>query len=161
MRIPPRRPFMFITWAQELGRPECPYIRRWVVDFWLFSIRLHHWISSDDPRHYHDHPWHYLSWVIKGSYKDVHEGEKCRDYGEGTHARCQVRDLRERWSLAHYRPTHRHSVEVPPTGCWTIVLTGPEVRQWGFWVDGRFLKRNRYFFDYRPHPCDSNYERIK
>lgn len=128
-----------LTWAETLGLKECPYIRRWVLDFKLFSIRIHHWISSDDPRHFHDHPWHYVSLVIKGSYIDV--SEKGEMY-------------RPRWSIQHYPPLHRHSVKIQPTGCWTIVFTGPEVRQWGFWVNGKFLKRNRYFFDYRPHPCD-------
>lgn len=130
---------MEITWAQTLGRPECPYIRRWVLDLGLFAIRIHHWMASDDDRHLHDHPWEYVSFVLWGSYIDVSD---------------IARTQRPRWSIAWYPATHKHSVEIPPTGTWTLVISGQETRQWGFWVNGRFRKRNRYFFDYKPHPCD-------
>lgn len=37
-----------IAWAEPLGRPECPYARRWVLNLGVFAIRIHHWIKSDD-----------------------------------------------------------------------------------------------------------------
>ena len=130
---------MILTWRQKLGRPECPYIERWVLDLYFFSIRLHHWISSDDPRHFHDHPWWYFSWIISGSYTD----------------KSPNGDIpRKRWSLKRYAATHQHTVQVPKEGCWTLMFTGKEKRQWGFWVKGKFKKRNRYFYDYKHHPCD-------
>ena len=58
-------------WNQKLGREECPYMRRWVIDLYFFSIRLHHWMASDDQRHYHDHPWDFISLILKGGYMDV------------------------------------------------------------------------------------------
>lgn len=127
-------------WAQELGRPECPYVRRWVLDLGLFSIRLHHWMSSDDPRHLHDHPWWYVSLILRGSYVDV-----CED----SHVRLSAGDVIFR------RAEHRHSVKVSPVGCWSLLLTGRERRTWGFWVNGKFRKRNKYFFEHGHHPCES------
>lgn len=131
---------MIWEWKQELGNSSCPYIRRWTFGFtWLFSLRIHHWLSSDDPRHFHDHPWTYFSWIILGSYID----------------RSPLGDLRrERWSIKKFPAEHKHTVVVPEGGCWTIMITGPEKRQWGFWVNGKFKKRNRYFYDYKQHPCD-------
>lgn len=128
-----------LIWGQYLGKPECPYVKRWVVDFGLFSIRLHHWINSDDQRHYHDHPWWYCSLVLSGYYDDRSpDGVKRRKPG----------------SINSFPALHRHTVEVPSTGCWTLLFTGREIRQWGFWVFGKFKKRNRYFYDFGHHPCD-------
>ena len=128
-----------ITWKQKLGHPECPYMIRWILDFKLFSIRLHHWISSDDPRHFHDHPWNFISLVISGYLIDRHPG------GDSD---------RVTWSISKFPARHKHTVMVPECGAWTIMLTGPVIRKWGFWVNGRFRKRNRYFYDYRHHPCE-------
>jgi hypothetical protein len=108
------------------------------LNFKLFSIRLHHWISSDDQRHFHDHPWWYWSFVLKGTYIDRStNGEK----------------LRDTFSLAKYPALHQHSVIIDKH-CWTLLLTGAENRIWGFWVNGRFRKRNKYFFIFGHHPCE-------
>lgn len=66
-----------VTWGQRLGREECPYMRRWVLNLGLFAIRLHHWSGSDDERHLHDHPWPFLTIVLKGGYTDVSAQVAC------------------------------------------------------------------------------------
>jgi hypothetical protein len=48
---------------------------------------------------------------------------------------------------------HRHTVEVADGGCWTVLLTGKVVRRWGFWVNGKFKKTNKYFLEHGHHPC--------
>lgn len=130
---------MKFTWRQRLGPDECPYIERWVADFGLFSIRLHHWLHSDDLRHPHDHGWNFLAIVLKGSIVDrTTEGE----------------DLRERFSVRYYPAAHQHMVVVDEPA-WTLLLTGREHRRWGYWVNGKFRKRNKYFFEHGHHsPCD-------
>lgn len=65
---PRSRPW--ITWHQELGDPRCPYLIRWLIDLRLFSIRLHHWVRSDDKRAMHDHSWWFLTFVLAGGYTD-------------------------------------------------------------------------------------------
>ena len=128
-----------ITLGEKLGNPECPYIKRWVIDFGIFSIRLHHWLSSDDQRHFHDHPWWYLTLVLKGGYTDRNpNGSKRRTIG----------------SLDFYPATHQHTVKVDRGGCWTLLITGREKRVWGFWVKNKFRKRNKYFFEHGHHPCE-------
>jgi hypothetical protein len=127
-----------LRWAEEVGRSECPYLRRWVLDFWLFSIRLHHWLASDDHRNFHDHPWWYLTFVLKGGYTDVSEaGEK------------RV----ERFTFHRFPASHKHTVRIDKGSCWTLVFTGRETRDWGFWVNGKFRKRNKYFFEWGHHQC--------
>ena len=54
------------------------------------------------------------------------------------------------------RAEHRHFVSVSKGGpVWTLLLTGPKKRNWGFWVNGKFKKANKYFFEHKKHPCKS------
>ena len=127
------------TFGQYLGRPECPYMRRWVLNLGLFSIRLHHWYSSDDDRYFHDHSWWFVTMVLFGGYTDVSKlgNEKMK-----------------RWRLKFRKAEHSHTVKVNPGGCWTLVITGPQTRKWGFYVKGKFKKANKYFLEHGHHPCN-------
>ena len=60
-----------IRWKEKLGNPECPYLYRWTFLFFGYSIRIHHWIKSDDRRFFHDHSGDLISIVVKGTYKNV------------------------------------------------------------------------------------------
>jgi hypothetical protein len=124
-----------------MGLAECPYATRWILNFGLFTIRLHHWVKSDDLRYPHNHPWWFITLVLKGHYLDVtNDGP----YG-GEHM----------WAgKCRFRPAdHSHKVKVlMPT--WTLLLTGPNVHKWGFFVDGKFKKANKYFFEQGHHPCE-------
>lgn len=131
---------MKFKWAEPLGNPECPYVIRWVADFGLFSVRIHKWLGPDDRRYFHDHEWWYVSWIVKGSYMELTPG-------------WFQFHLRERWSVKYYPATHQHTI-VPTSNTWTILLTGPKVRNFGFWVNGKFRKRNKYFFEHGHHPCE-------
>src|SRR5262245_9881749 len=128
----------FFTWNEPLGRPECPYLRRWALNFGLFSMRVHHWYSSDDHRAFHDHPWWFVTLVLRGGYTDVSPAG------------------RERMTpgKVRFRPAiHRHTTEVDSGGCWSLLLTGRQKRRWGFWVNGKFKKSNKYFLEHGHHPC--------
>lgn len=117
-------------------RPEDPYLRRWVLDFKYFSIRLHHWYSSDDLRNPHDHAWDFITFIIKGGYTNVSpEGDEY----------CKAGSFHIR------KAEHQHSVKVDSGGCWTLMFCGPERRRWGFWVNGKFRKRNKYFYEWGHH----------
>ena len=66
----------------------------------------------------------------------------------------------KRGMVKKFKAEHKHIVKVNKGGCWTLLLTGREKRQWGFWTkrkDGtfRFRKRNKYFYENGVHPCDS------
>lgn len=124
---------------EPLGLPECPYVVRWRFETPLGSIRVHHWLASDDPRAKHDHPWWFATFVFKGGYTDASpDGDD--------HLRAPAVRFR--------RATHRHTVFPDPGGAWTLMITGPKVRTWGFWTNGRFYKMNKYFFKFGHHPCD-------
>lgn len=130
---------------------------RWVAETPWFSVRLHHWLRSDDTRAHHDHPWDFVTLVVKGRYFDEHSIDPVNAMGLTDVA--VVEELRAP-CLRYRHAAHRHAVRVVPTEhAWTILLTGPIVRRWGFWErvasgTSRFVKANKWFFKEGPHPCE-------
>jgi len=104
-----------------IGDEPTPYLLRW----WLlprnrvFNVYFHEFLRSDDDRALHDHPWINVSLVLSGGYDEVTPN--------GTFRR-RVGDVVFRL------PRSRHRIalinEMP---CETLFLTGPRVREWGFW----------------------------
>lgn len=131
-------PARVFVWREKLGLPSCPYLIRWVLDLKLLSIRLHHWLGSDDARNFHDHPWNFITIVFAGSYDDVSP---------------KGRETLSPGSIRFRKAEHCHTVEVGPQGCWSLLLTGPKLRIWGFWVDGKFRRCEKYFKKFGHHPC--------
>lgn len=129
-----------IRWAEQLGLPDCPYVIRWRLETPWGSVRVHHWLGPDDDRAHHDHPWWFVTVVLRGGYTD--------------HTPTGPEHLRA--GMVRYRPAlHRHTVVPDPGGAWTLLVTGPKVRPWGFWPrDGKFIKANKWFLTRGHHPCE-------
>ena len=127
-----------LKWHERLGLPECPYVIRWRMELpGIGSVRVHHWLGPDDDRAHHDHPWWFVTFVVKGSYDD-HTPEGVEHLPAGS---------------VRFRPMlHRHYV-VPTPSAWTVLITGPKRRRWGFWPDGKFRKANKWFASRGHHPC--------
>lgn len=152
-------------WGERLGRDECPYLRRWALVAGLFSVRLHHFYRSDDARAFHDHPWWFVTLVLKGGYTDVSPCPDCGGtgmlWGEVPQIMCLTCEGSTE-KLDHlgpgsvrFRPAlHRHTVRVDGGGVWTCILSGPNLRTWGFYPGGRFKKANKWFLENGHHPCD-------
>lgn len=148
---------MKIVWNQNLGEDECPYARRWALITPAGSVRVHNWHRSDDKRAPHSHPWWFVTLVLKGSYEDWSYPE--RTAAGAPRLEAKMIDKLRRGSVRYRSPHHVHSVSVNRGGCWTILVTGREKREWGFWTqrkDGaaRFLRSSRYFRKFGHHPCD-------
>lgn len=138
VRIPHR--VLVIKFNEKLGLPECPYVVRWRVEFPFGSIRVHHWLSNDDPRAVHDHPWWFLTFVVKGGYTDLSP--------EGS-------EILEAPAIRFRKAEHRHTVyPLKPCGAWTVLITGRPLRKWGFYKGGKFVKANKWFLKYGHHPCE-------
>jgi hypothetical protein len=139
------------------------YLKRWWIIRrshckWLqFNIFLHQFLGSDEDRALHDHPWPFISWIVKGEYYEETPGPDWDGF------RGTQKKLRKRWSLA-YRPADwTHRVELlrdldpnrgmvydPNEGMvrewkviekpvWTVILTGPKARPWGFHCRGGWI----------------------
>jgi hypothetical protein len=129
-----------IRWKEPLGRKECPYLIRWVLNLGLFSVRVHKWLRSDDKRFFHDHSWWFIVLVLRGGYTDVDSSGNRDEMGQ--------------FSIRFRRSTHQHYVEVPEKGCLTLLLCGPPHRNWGFWVKGVFKRPLKYFHRFGHPPCN-------
>lgn len=112
---------------EKIGEDDCPYLERWVCGLGLFAVRLHHFFRSDEDD-LHDHPWPFVTLVLKGGYLDVTE-----DGGEPMSP-----------GTIRYRPAlHKHRVVTD--GCWTLVLSARKQRDWGFYVHDGWLAAREYF----------------
>lgn len=117
-------------------------------------------LRSDEDRALHDHPWSFLSIILRGGYFEISEtfeGKKTTLVRNGfAFMRTEEGRLTIQWpkNLSAYRPaTYRHRVklisfdetsqEVP---CWTLIVTGPHVREWGFWCPRYRERRVDYGF---------------
>ena len=132
---------MKLIWNYKGGLKECPYYRLWAIISKRFgSIRLHNWLADDDHRHMHNHPYAFVTIVLRGGYTDVTENGK-----------EVVRAFTWR-----YRPAnHMHSVQDVIPNSWTLLITGPASQRWGFKVGSKIIKRDKYFATLGHHnPCD-------
>lgn len=126
----------FPNWMRGRGEPdlviggaERPYMLRWYVvprNSW-FNVYLHRIKRSDDDRALHDHPWPSLSVLLKGRLGEWHgDAPAYRSFKAGAIV---------------YRPAefkHRLVVYDDTDGALTLFITGPKVREWGFWCPQGF-----------------------
>lgn len=151
-----------IAWAKRTPYMHLDgYMERW----WLFRIwrerkdrpdadqqgkiagKLHHILRSDEGRDFHDHPWPYLTIILRGGYTEhrpvfdksgLYRGETSKWYGPGS---------------IIYRPARSyHRLELPEgQTTWTLFITGPKSNSWGFLVEPR---HKVYYRQYeRIFPC--------
>ena len=103
------------------------HLDRWhVLEERSRNVRIH-CVRSSDPDDLHDHPWDYVSTLLAGSYVEVTERGAVRYSSPCTLVRTAE---------------HAHRLEVPDGPCWTLLVTGPVRRRWGFhtadgWVHWR------------------------
>lgn len=123
-----------LRWARArrpdfvIGGLDDPYLRRhWLLPRnKVFNVYVHEFLRSDDDRALHDHPWLFnCSILLEGMYWE-HTSRGTRLHGTG--------DWKFRWGAA----AHRIELLRPlgnfgkPIHCWTLFITGPRCRQWGF-----------------------------
>ncbi len=132
-----------LRWNEPLGEKDCPYAYRWVFIFFGYSIRIHHFLRSDDKRYMHDHAWWFTTLILKGSYTDVSKDANGNE----------IREVLNAGDIRHREANHAHYVQVEESGCWTILVTGKPMRNWGFWVKGKMMRPLRYFSRYGHPPC--------
>ena len=96
----------------------------------VLNIYLHKFQKDDEDQALHDHPWWFVSIMLRGKYREI------------------VRDHyveRSAPSMAFRSATHAHRVVLKrdhkdrPIPCWTILITGSVQRTWGFWCPKGFV----------------------
>jgi hypothetical protein len=95
------------------------YLSRWFVipRNLYFNIYWHKFSHSDDDRALHDHPWYSVSFLIKGEM--IEHNLKGRRHIP--------------WLLPVVRSAKfAHRLELTKGPAWTLFITGPKLRSWGF-----------------------------
>jgi hypothetical protein len=117
-----------------IGGADNPYMYRWWLiprNRWL-NAYLHRVVRDDDDRALHDHPWCSLSLMLSGLLGEVYE-QDVDELGVPQELDRFLRPGDVVWRGA----TFAHRLFLPPSGphseAWTLFVTGPRVREWGFW----------------------------
>lgn len=130
-----RKPFV-------IGPPSDPYLLRWYViprNKW-FNVYVHKFCRSDDDRALHDHPWWWVSVILKqGYYEHTEKSVAWRKPGsvvvrgaEVAH-RVELNIESDPTRRNVYNPfTQKITVYTREVPAWTLFITGPKVRNWGF-----------------------------
>jgi hypothetical protein len=105
----------------------------------LLGARVHHILRSDDDRHFHDHPWPYLTIILRGGYWEV------RPVFVDYMVSYVVRTWHGPGSVLLRRANSWHRLELPEgRTAWTLFCTGPKVQPWGFLVGRRKVGWREY-----------------
>ena len=126
----------FLLWLTSNQKPlliDVDYMERWFIipRNRFFNIYFHRFFGSDAPTP-HDHPWISLSIILDGEYLEhTPQGDYKRVAGD--------------WTFRG--PTALHWIEIDQP-VYTLFITGPRVRRWGFkckngWMDFREYINNR------------------
>ncbi|AOK04059.1 hypothetical protein WK25_05995 [Burkholderia latens] len=108
-----------------IGKPAAPYLLRWWVlpRNRFFNVYLHCFLRSDDDRALHDHPWANCSILLRGRY--VEHTISAGGINVRTERAAPAWKLRMSGAAAH-------RLELIDGPCWTLFVTGPRYREWGF-----------------------------
>lgn len=105
----------------------------WLCQQFEIAIRIHHICTADFDRALHDHPWDFVSVVLRGGYierRPLDNGHPC--FGHGSEEVASNTYRREA-SMVYRRATDRHRI-INVGNCWTLFITGPKRQWWGFYI---------------------------
>jgi len=138
--------------APDYDEPEENYMTRWrVLSAPWFGLYLHR-IDKPDPRPtLHDHPWPFLSLILRGGYtEDVGLRPPGRETSPVTGRRS--RSWRQ-GSIHRMRKSDAHTITgLRRSPTWTLLLVGrrqPSEPSWGYWDREGWTP-----FDQHPHAAD-------
>lgn len=85
----------------------------------FFNIYLHHFLHDDDDRALHDHPWWSVSFLLKGQLEEMLFDDEYR--------------VIDSWWPIFRTAKHAHRLILCSEDAWTLFITGPKSRAWGFY----------------------------
>lgn len=98
-----------------------------------WAARVHHIATADYDRVLHDHPWNFVSIVLRVGYTEV------RPVGIEPIWRANGEEVtytvdRRVGSFAYRRATDRHRIVAVLPDTYTLFITGPKRQWWGFYT---------------------------
>lgn len=127
----------------EIKKGSSVYMRRWYLLYFprLFSVRVHHIRRPDLDRFPHDHPWHFVSIILRGGYME----QWCKADDFQAVGRRWIKFNRRRVNrFSFHKKTDLHKImrfNRGDEGAWTLIFTGPKAREWGFRTDKGWVSR--------------------
>lgn len=124
------------------------YMDRWIVRTPWFQIRLHHILRYDMEGDLHDHPFAFVSLILRGGYRE----ERRRYIGSGAAAATHEDFGKPEYNVFYAgsivtcgaRDVHTLFDVLPET--WTLVLATGRSKGWGFLTDDRgMVPWHQYF----------------
>lgn len=121
-------------------------IDRWIVHLrGVGALRLHR-INKSDVRHCHDHRIDFTSLILWRGYVEWRPGHLPRRWWPGQAVRRRAEDV--------------HRLELVGGPAWTIQLSGPQRRDWQFYVPEGAVPAEHYDF-YAKHGWEKTQRLIK
>lgn len=109
---------MWSTIFPKEGATRPTMERRVLLESRVLGVYLHRFPRPGAIIGSHDHPWPFLTAVLRGGY---HEEP------------CQCRSVwRGRGAIGYRRADTIHRLKVGPTGALTLCIRGPKVRDWAW-----------------------------
>lgn len=114
----------------DVANADDTYLRRWyLIETPWFGIKLHHILRADADRALHDHPWSFVSLILRGGYTE----ERPLEHVSSPGFPWLVERIRRRPGRLHrVRADELHRIDELHGSCWTLVVNGPKRRTWGF-----------------------------
>lgn len=124
--VPPKRQPDFLIGPNA----NDPYMRRWwiIPRNKIFNIYLHHMRHDDDDRAPHDHPWWSLSLCLDGYIQEMELLPRAYESSPQQFRQNHIRKGDWKWRGKEYA----HFLKLPEGDAWTLFITGPKIRKWGF-----------------------------
>lgn len=125
-----------------------PYRRlrkRWWTRVFVpgFAARIHHILRSDGDRHFHDHPWNFLTIILKGGYWEIKPV-----FDKSNLLTGETRVWHPAGSIRFVRAKTWHRLELPPgQTAWTLFITFGYRQKWGFLIDPKYKMHYQEYLD--------------
>jgi hypothetical protein len=131
--------------AKYIGGKEDPLLIRWIL-FRIpsFGIFIHKFCRSDYDRALHDHPWTFISYILKGGYYEFTESG-IEWIGPGRRL-YRPAEFKHRVVLQQLSNGLKKWLE-PPDPSWSLVFVFRRRRKWGFWLKDKWCWWRQYDYD--------------
>lgn len=105
-----------------------------------FGVYLHDIYEPDADRDPHNHPWSFISIVLRGSYVENVYPEPL----ENSSRSWAVRKEHKRFSIHAMGRKSAHRITYAAPGLKTLILVGPRRSNWGFFTEDGYLTWQEY-----------------
>lgn len=140
-RNSPNWAFMELFKVPDYDHPETDYLWRLrIIQTPWGGIYLHKLCGPDPRDTLHDHPWPFVSFVLKGGYLEFVPGPF---YAQSRYVK--------RMNVKRFNESYHWIAELDQTPTWTLVFVGRRKRVWGY------LDRDGIRTDYDKHQFNDQY----